>query len=84
MPIGARRSEAWVVIPESPFVVESGWSCFVRHNNNIYLLYDSLNNNNRLPLMIYWVQLSAATSSVGSRKIVTGCVDSGGFMVVMQ
>ncbi len=32
MPIGARRCEAWVVIPKCPFVVKSGWCCFVSHD----------------------------------------------------
>ena len=32
MPIGAGRGEAWVIIPEGPFVVEVGWCSFVSHD----------------------------------------------------
>jgi len=33
VPIGARRGEAWVVIPEGPFVVESGGCSFFGHDD---------------------------------------------------
>ena len=35
MPIGARRREAWIVIPKCPFVVKSGWCwcSFVSHDD---------------------------------------------------
>lgn len=45
MPIGARRCEAWVVIPKCPFVLKIGWFSFVSHDDVVdvqfCLVYDA-------------------------------------------